>query len=98
MGDVNIFDERPEVPEGDWISTLKEDKTMEFSDDIYAYAHLYPNYPASGFNEMEIIVNDHETNESFILDIILPEGVTSPVGTHRRDITEDVSTLTLWRP
>ena len=82
MGDVNIFDERPEVPEGDWISTLKEDKTMEFSDDIYAYAHLYPNYPASGFNEMEIIVNDHETNESFILDIILPEGVTSPVGTY----------------
>lgn len=82
MGDVNIFDERPEVPEGDWISTLREDKTLAFSDDIYAYAHLYPSYPVAGVNEMEIVVNDHGTDESFLLDIILPEGVTSPVGTY----------------
>ena len=31
---------------------------------------------------MEIVVNDHGTDESFLLDIILPEGVTSPVGTY----------------
>lgn len=80
MGNVTIFDERPEVPEGDWISTLKEDKEFTFSDDIYAYAHMYANYPAAGYNEFEIIVNDHNSDESFMLDIIVPEGVTSPAG------------------
>lgn len=81
MGDVSIFDERPIVPEGDWISTLKEDKTMAFSDDIFAYAHMYANYPAAGFNEFEVIVNDHGTDESFILDLIVPADVKKPVGT-----------------
>lgn len=82
MGDVSIFDERPIKPEGDWISSLKEDKTFSFSDDIFAYAHMYANYPVAGFNEFEIIVNDHGTDESFILDLIVPEGVKSPVGTY----------------
>ncbi len=82
MGKVNIFDERPQEPEGDWISTLKEDKVMQFTDEMYSYAHMYPNYPVAGFNEFEIIVNDHGTDESFILDIIVPEGVTSPVGSY----------------
>ena len=43
---------------------------------------MYPNYPAAGFNEFEIIVNDHESDESFILDFIVPDDVKSPVGTY----------------
>lgn len=82
MGKVSIFDERPEVPEGDWISSLKGDKQFAFSDDIYSYALMYPNYPVAGFNEFEIIVNDHESDESFILDFIVPDDVKSPVGTY----------------
>lgn len=86
MGEVTIIDSRPVKPEGDWNSTLRDDKDMAFSEDTYAYAHRSEGYRDADWNhyddvaEFEIVVNDHVTNESFQLNLLVPADVKSPVG------------------
>lgn len=80
MSDVRIIDRRPVEPLGPWESYLTDDHEIVYSNDTYAYAHCYANYPVASVNEFEIIVNDHITNESFQLDILVPAGQKSPAG------------------
>lgn len=88
MGEVLLLDDRPIEPAGPWNSTLTADKEMIFSSETYSYAHLYPGYrdpnwvTHSDVNEFEIIVNDHVTNESFQLNVLVPADVKSPEGTY----------------
>lgn len=87
MGEVLLLDERPIEPAGPWNSTLTADKDMVFSNETYGYAHMYPGYRDkdwnnySEVNEFEIIVNDHVTNESFQLTLLVPASATTPEGT-----------------
>ncbi len=87
MGDVLLLDARPIEPAGPWYSTLTTDKEMAFSNETYSYAHMYPGYRDKDYNnydnvnEFEIIVNDHVTNESFQLNVLVPSSATSPEGT-----------------
>ena len=86
MGDVLLLDSRPIEPAGPWNSTLTADKDMVFSNETYAYAHMFQGYRDkdwnnySDINEFEIIVNDHVTNESFQLNLLVPANVASPEG------------------
>lgn len=88
MGEVILLDARPIEPAGPWNSTLTEDKQMVFSTDTYSYAHMYEGYrdkdwnTYSDVNEFEIIVNDHITNESFQLNLLVPADQKSPEGTY----------------
>ena len=88
MGDVMLIDARPIEPAGPWNSTLTADKEMVFSNETYSYAHMYPGYRDKDWNdypnlnEFEIIVNDHVTNESFQLNLLVPSSSKSPVGTY----------------
>ncbi len=87
MGEVILLDARPIEPIGPWNSTLTGDKEMAFSTDTYSYAHMYPGYRDKDFNmyndvnEFEIVVNDHVTNESFQLNVLVPASATTPEGT-----------------
>ncbi len=87
MGEVTILDERPIEPAGPWYSTLTADKEMAFSNDTYSYAHMYKGYrdkdwnEYSNVNEFEIVVNDHVTNESFQLNVLVPASASTPEGT-----------------
>ncbi len=75
-----VVDDRPEEPAGPWSSTLTEDKNFVFSDDTFAYAHRYENSPATGVSEFELFVNDHITNETFQLNLVVPLNQKSPEG------------------
>ncbi len=85
MGSVDIIDRRP----GNNDEKLKEDKDLKFSNDTYSYAYLTPGYvdkndnAYKGVNEFEIVMNDHITNESYLLDLIVPEDVMTPEGTYK---------------
>ena len=80
-GEPIYIDKRPQQHADEWNSTLKADKNMEFSDDTYAYAHRYSTYNGTdSLSEFEIVVNDHVTNESFQLDLVVPSTVYSPEG------------------
>lgn len=81
QGQPDYIDKRPEKKEYDWNSTLKADKNMEFSDDTYAYAHRYSSYNGvDSLAEFVIVVNDHVSNESFQLDLVVPSTSYSPAG------------------
>lgn len=88
LGEVLLLDERPIEPAGPWLSTLTADKEMAFSTDTYSYAHMYVGYRDKDWNtydnvnEFEIIVNDHITNESFQLNVLVPAEKSSPEGTY----------------
>lgn len=88
MGEALVIDSRPIEPAGPWNSTLTEDKQMVFSTDTYGYAHMYEGYRDKDWNtytdvnEFEIIVNDHITNESFQLNVLVPADRRSPEGTY----------------
>lgn len=85
MRSVDIIDRRP----GNNDEKLKEDKDLKFSNDTYSYAYLTPGYvdkndnAYKGVNEFEIVMNDHITNESYLLDLIVPEDVMTPEGTYK---------------
>lgn len=85
MGDVTIIDSRPV----DVDMSLKEDKNLVFSNDTYSYAYCTPGYQNQNegaqhkdVNEIELVMNDHITNESFMLDLILPKDKKTPEGTY----------------
>ena len=84
MGPVTLIDKSPEMPGGDWLSVLHEDKTMIFqeTDNVYAYGYDYGEayYPNS--RHYEIYVNNHSTNESFYLAFLAPAEAASPAGTY----------------
>lgn len=82
LSEVRFIDSRPVVPLGPWESYLTEDHEIVYSNDTYAYAHCYANYPVEGCDEFEVIVNDHITGESFQLDLITPAGQMTPAGTY----------------
>mgnify|MGYP007028757585 CR=1 FL=1 len=83
MGDVNFIDNAPEVPAGDWISILREDKTVQFApgDDSQCRLWTYTNY-YEGATEFEILVDNYTTGEAFQLNILAPEGAASIAGTY----------------
>ena len=102
MGDVDLLDERPKNID----DRLHADKEMAFSTDTYAYAYCTPGYQNQNkgeahpdVNEFELVVNDHVTNESFMLDLILPAGVTTPEGTYTvADVANDKYAPYTWVP
>lgn len=102
MGDVDMIDSRPKNID----DRLHEDKEMAFSSDTYAYAYCTPGYQNQNHgeehpdvNEFELVVNDHVTNESFTLDLILPAGVTTPEGTYTvADVANDKYAPYTWVP
>lgn len=102
MGDVDMIDSRPKNID----DRLHADKEMAFSTDTYAYAYCTPGYQNQNqgeahpdVNEFELVVNDHVTNESFMLDLILPAGVTTPEGTYTvADVANDKYAPYTWVP
>ncbi len=81
QGKADYIDKRPQKTDNDLLSTLKTDKNLEFSDDTYAYAHRYSSFNGSdSLAEFEIVVNDHKSNESFQLDLVVPSTCYSPEG------------------
>lgn len=102
MGDVDMIDSRPKNID----DRLHADKEMAFSQDTYSYAYCTPGYQNQNqgeahpdVNEFELVVNDHVTNESFMLDLILPAGVTTPEGTYTvADVDNDKYDPYTWVP
>lgn len=102
MGDVDMIDSRPKNID----DRLHADKEMAFSTDTYSYAYCTPGYQNQNqgeahpdVNEFELVVNDHVTNESFMLDLILPAGVTTPEGTYTvADVANDKYAPYTWVP
>ena len=102
MGDVDMIDSRPKAID----DRLHADKEMAFSQDTYSYAYCTPGYQNQNqgeahpdVNEFDLVVNDHITNESFKLDLILPAGVTSPEGTYTvADVDNDKYAPYTWVP
>lgn len=102
MGDVDMIDSRPKNID----DRLHADKEMAFSQDTYSYAYCTPGYQNQNqgeahpdVNEFELVVNDHVTNESFMLDLILPAGVTTPEGTYTvADVDNDKYAPYTWVP
>lgn len=102
MGDVDMIDSRPKAID----DRLHADKEMAFSQDTYSYAYCTPGYQNQNqgeahpdVNEFELVVNDHVTNESFMLDLILPAGVTTPEGTYTvADVDNDKYAPYTWVP
>lgn len=84
MNDINIVDNSPEVPEGDWNSILREDKTLvkNDADDIFAHGNNYGSAYFAGTSHYELFIHNHTSNESFYLVFMAPEGEKSPVGTY----------------
>jgi len=86
MGDVTFIDQSPDMPGGDWLSLLKEDKTLVFNptDEVMAHGNNYGsyNYPQTKCTEFEIFVHNHTSDESFYLHFLAKDGVTSPAGTY----------------
>lgn len=85
MGDVLLVDKRPTAVD----DRLNEDKELIFSNDTYSYAYCTPGYQNQNegemhedVNEFELVMNDHVTNESFLLDLILPTDKSTPEGTY----------------
>ena len=102
MGDVDMIDSRPKNID----DRLHADKEMAFSTDTYAYAYCTHGYQNQNkgeahpdVNEFDLVVNDHITNESFKLDLILPAGVTTPEGTYTvADVANDKYDPYTWVP
>ncbi len=82
MNDINIVDNSPEVPDGDWNSILHEDKQilMSETDDIYAHGYNYGSAYHAGTSHFELFIHNHTTNESSYLVFMAPEGAKTPVG------------------
>ena len=84
MGDVNMIDNSPAMPGGDWYSVLHEDKTLVFNetDDVYAYGYNYGAAYFPGTSHFEVFVNNHDSNESFYLAFMAEEGAKSLAGVY----------------
>lgn len=82
MGDVSFFDKSPEIPDGDWLSILHDDKDMTFDEthDVYAYGNATVAEHNKNLRHFKIYVNNHTLPESFYLSFMTPENATSPVG------------------
>lgn len=83
MGDVNFVNNAPDVPDGDWLSNLHEDKTVVFDPEHESECRVwtYTNY-YEGATEFEILVDNNTTDEAFQLDVLAPAGATSIAGTY----------------
>lgn len=83
MGEVTFIDNAPYLPAGDWLSILREDKTVVFAPDdasacrVWTYEDEYEG--ATGF---DILVDNNTTDEAFELFVLAPEGATSFAGTY----------------
>lgn len=83
MNGVEFIDKSPAVPAGDWLSILREDKTVIFDEAdasecrVWTYRDYY-----EGATEFEIMVDNNTTDEAFQLDVLAPEGATSIAGTY----------------
>lgn len=88
LGDMDIVDKRPAVPEGDWISTLRDDFTFGWSEDTFGYAHYSETYRDPDWNyytnvdEFTLTVDDNINRDSFHLNLLVPAGTKSPEGTY----------------
>ncbi len=103
MGEALIIDRRPQATD----DKLKEDKDLAFSSDTYSYAYCtegYENANGEGthhddVNEIELVVNDHVTSESFMLNLIVPLDKTTPEGTYTvADVANDKYDPYTWVP
>lgn len=102
MGEVKLIDKRPQTVD----NKLNDDKEMVFSNDTYSYAYCTPGYQNANQGEMhddvrefELVMNDHVTNESFMLDLILPADKTTPEGTYTiADVAADKYAPYTWVP
>lgn len=83
MGDVTFIDNAPYMPAGDWLSILRDDKTVIFAPDdasecrVWTYEDEYEG--ATGF---EILVDNNTTDEAFQLFVLAPQGAASFAGTY----------------
>ncbi len=102
MGEVKLIDKRPQTVD----NKLNDDKEMVFSNDTYSYAYCTQGYQNANQGEMhddvrefELVMNDHVTNESFMLDLILPADKTTPEGTYTiADVAADKYAPYTWVP
>lgn len=97
MGEANLRDNSPNLPDGDWNSILREDKTLIFNetDDIFSYMN---HYCYDDHSEYEIIVNNHTSDESFYLSVVAAANASSPVGTFTTPKDASNPTIGEFRP
>lgn len=83
MGEVTFVDNSPILPSGDWLSVLREDKTVIFTpeDDTECTYRVYTSYFENAV-EYEIMIYNYTTSETIQLDLLAPEGSTSIAGTY----------------
>ncbi len=97
MGEANLRDNSPNLPDGDWNSILHEDKTLIFNEtvDIFSYMN---HYCYDDYSEYEIIVNNHTSDESFYLSVVAAANASSPVGTFTTHKDASNPTIGEFRP
>ena len=99
MGEVTFIDNAPYEPAGDWLSILREDKTVIFSPDdasecrVWTYEDEYEG--ATGF---EILVENNTTDEGFQLFVLAPQGATSFAGTYTAALDPDLPAVGEFLP
>ena len=99
MGEVTFIDNAPYEPAGDWLSILREDKTVIFSPDdasecrVWTYEDEYEG--ATGF---EILVDNNTTDEGFQLFVLAPQGATSFAGTYTAALDPDLPAVGEFLP
>lgn len=82
-GEVEFIDNAPWEPAGDWLSILREDKTVIFSEDDASECRVWQyDTETDGQTEYEILVDNNTTDEAFQLNIIAPADAASFAGTY----------------
>lgn len=81
MAEPEFIDNAPWTPAGPWLSILRDDKTIVFSESDASECRVwrYDDY-YEGATEFEIMADSNTANETFQLDILAPEGATSIAG------------------
>lgn len=83
MNEVTFIDNAPYEPAGDWLSILREDKTVIFAQDDASKCRVWRYDSDDGEpTEFEILVDNNTTDEAFQLLVLAPAGSTSLAGTY----------------
>lgn len=90
MGAVTFIDNSPVLPSGDWLSVLREDKTVIFTpgDDTECTYRTYTSYFENAV-EYEIMIYNYTTSETIQLDLLAPEGSASIAGTYTAPVNPE---------
>ena len=83
MDAITFIDHTIEKPAGDWLSILREDKTVIFNPDDASECRVWTyESDIEGLVEYEILVDNNTTDEAFQLLLLAPEGTSSFAGVY----------------